>query len=129
MTIPLPDKHPNEFEHTESIIKFFATYIFYGLLGGVLGRIIDKIVADLQKGRRDRWYSLLFLSLQILLNGIVFFAMFKLVFVKSGVFRLTVVDGAISFDDWMSGTFQGLIFATTIYAAQDQLPYNLKRIL
>ena len=129
MAVPPPPKHPNEFEHTESLIKFFGTYVFYGLLGGVVGRCIDKLIADLQKGRRDRWYSLQYLSLQILLNGIVFYAMFKFIFVRGGVIRLSPVEGAMTFDDWISGTFQGLIFATTIYAAQDQLPYNLKRIL
>ena len=129
MAVPPPLKHPNEFEHTESLIKFFGTYVFYGLLGGVVGRCIDKLIADLQKGRRDRWYSLQYLSLQILLNGIVFYAMFKFIFVRGGVIRFSPVEGAMTFDDWISGTFQGLIFATTIYAAQDQLPYNLKRIL
>jgi hypothetical protein len=128
MAVPSPPKHANEYEHTDSIIKFFGTYIFYGLLGGVIGRAIDKLVADIQKGRTDRWYSLWFLTLQILLNGIVFYALFKLVSIKSGKLSFTVTDESIRFDDWIGGTFQGLIFGTTIYAAQDQLPYNLKRI-
>ena len=124
----MPPKHANEYEHTESIIKFFGFYIFYGLLGGVIGRCIDKFVADIQKGRRDRWYSLWFLTLQILINGIVFYAMFRVITIRLGRPSFSINEGSIRFDDWIGGTFQGLIFGTTIYAAQDQLPYNLKRI-
>jgi len=34
----------------------------------------------------------------------------------------------MTFDDWISGTFQGLIFATTMYQVQAQLSNNFKLI-
>ena len=57
--------------------------------------------------------------------------MFKLVFIKNknGLVTLSANAKTMTFDDWMGGTFQGLIFATTIYSAQDQLPLNLKGII
>jgi hypothetical protein len=54
--------------------------------------------------------------------------MFKIIFVKEGKFTLETL-GSMTFDDWIGGTFQGLIFATTVYSAQDQIPFNLKRIV
>jgi hypothetical protein len=124
-----PPKHPNEYEHSETIVKFFLTYLFYGLLGGFIGRLIDKTVVHLQGRRTGRLNCILFSGLQISLNSLIFYAMFKLIFVRNGTFTLTSSDNTMTFDDWMSGTFQGLIFATTIYSAQDQLPLNLKGII
>jgi hypothetical protein len=126
--VKTPPSHANEYEHTSSILKFFGTYVFFGLLGGVVGRIVDKIVVHAQNGRTSRASSIFFTLLQILFNGIIFFTLFKIVFIRDGIFTFISTEKTMTFDDWLSGTFQGLIFATTIYSAQDQLPLNLKRI-
>ena len=83
-----------------------------------------------QNRRSGRFNSVLYSGFQILLNSIFFYAMFKLVFIKNinGLVTLYANSKTMTFDDWMGGTFQGLIFATTIYSAQDQLPLNLKGI-
>ena len=83
-----------------------------------------------QNRRSGRFNSVLYSGFQILLNSIFFYAMFKLVFIKNinGLVTLSANSKTMTFDDWMGGTFQGLIFATTIYSAQDQLPLNLKGI-
>jgi hypothetical protein len=123
-----PPSHANEYEHTEPIVKFFGTYVLFGLLGGVIGRIVDKIIVHAQNGRTGRANSIFFTLLQILFNGIIFYSLFKVVFIREGIFTFISTNKTMTFDDWLGGTFQGLIFATTIYSAQDQLPYNLKRI-
>lgn len=126
--VKAPPQHANEYEHISSTLKFFGTYVFFGLLGGVIGRIVDKFIVHAQNGRTGRANSLFFTLLQILINGIIFFTLFKIVFIRDGIFTFINTEKTMTFDDWLSGTFQGLIFATTIYSAQDQLPFNLKRI-
>jgi hypothetical protein len=127
MSVPEPPQHPNEFEHKESLPKFLALFLFYGILGGTLGQLIDRGISKLQ-GELEGWrYAALFYALQILLNGFVFFTLFKTVHFNFPSLRRG--GGKMTFDDWMSSTFQGLIFATTMYQVQDQISVNFKRII
>lgn len=115
-----PSKYPNAFEQ-ESSFKFLAYFVFFGLIGGLIGRVVDFIIIKLQK-RTDRFTSFAFLALQIFFNGLVFLSAFKLILFKNK-------NESLTFDDWISSTFQGLIFATTYYSAQDALTKNFVNVL
>lgn len=121
--MPNPPQHPNDFEHSESLIKFLGFFLFYGFLGGAIGQLIDRTVSKLQGGLVGWRYGILFYTLQILLNGLAFFILFKTVH-----FNSTYRGHKMTFDDWLSGTFQGVIFATTMYQVQEQISFNFKLI-
>lgn len=116
-----PPKHPNAFEHKESTVNFLSYFLFYGLIGGLIGRVVDFVILKIQKSK-GRFASLGFLALQILLNGLVFLAAFKTILFRNK-------NDTLTFDDWISSTFQGLIFATTYYSAQDALTKNFVNVL
>ena len=116
-----PPQHPNEFEHSEKYVSFILHFIMYGVIGGLLGRIIDHIVAKLQT-RYDRWAAVLFIILQIAMNGTAFFFLFRTMTFTRGKSTMT-------FDDWISSTFQGLIFATTLYSVQTALTNNFQILI
>jgi len=116
-----PPKHPNAFEHTETYLPFLGYFLMYGFLGGVVGRQVDYIVTKIQKND-DRLSSFLFICLQIALNGTAFFILFKTLKFNRGGFQMT-------FDDWISSTFQGLIFATTLYSVQTALTTNFQTLI
>ncbi len=119
-----PPKHANDFENSESIVRFLSYFLFYGFLGGAFGQLIDRGISKLQ-GDQDGWiHALLFYALQILLNGLVFFTLFK-----TTHFHSPASGKIMTFDDWMSSTFQGLVFATTMYQVQDQISINFKRLI
>ena len=114
-----PPKHPNDFEHKETFIKFLSYFIFYGFLGALLGRSIDNSIEYLNNEEDSRQKQIGLFFLQILINGIIFFVAFQTLTFKFNNINLT-------FDDWISSTFQGLIFATTMYSMQNKLFDNLK---
>lgn len=116
-----PPRHPNEFEHSEKYSSFIFFFIGYGIIGGLLGRIIDHVIARLQK-KFDRWSASLFIALQIAMNGTAFYLLFKTIKFERGSVVMT-------FDDWMSSTFQGLIFATTLYSVQTALTTNFQILI
>ena len=122
MAVSLPITHPNKFEHTETLFKFLRSFSICGVLGGVLGQLIDRTITNLQGTRTDWGSAALFYCLQILLNGVAFFALFKAI-------KFSAPEGILTFDDWISGTFQGLIFATTVYQVQEQLSANFKILI
>jgi hypothetical protein len=93
----------------------------YGCLGGIVGHLIDKTTTDLQGSRTSRLQSALFYCVQILLNGLLFYVAFKTITFKQA-------EGVLTFDDWVGGTFQGVIFATTLYSVQNQLTVNGKAV-
>jgi len=116
-----PPKHPNAFEHTEQYLPFLSYFVLYGSVGGLIGRIIDYIVAHLQK-KEDKWNAIVFIILQIALNGTAFYVLFK-------TMKFERPSGAMTFDDWISSTFQGLIFATTFYSVQTKLTTNFQILI
>ena len=114
-----PPAHPNKFEHTETLIKFLGYFVLYGFIGGIVGRCIDFSIAKIKGTRDEKLFALLMIILQIVFNGLFFYFVFKIYKFRGGSVELT-------FDDWISSTFQGLIFATTLYSVQDQLMINFK---
>ena len=116
-----PPKHPNAFEHTEKYLPFLMYFILYGCVGGLIGRVLDYIVKTLQK-KQDRLHAIIFIIFQIALNGTAFYFLFKTIKFKR-------ISGIMTFDDWMSGTFQGLIFATTFYSVQTALTENFQIVI
>jgi hypothetical protein len=58
------------------------------------------------------------------MNGLVFYILFTNLH-----FHSPFTGISMTFDDWMSGTYQGLIFATTMYQVQEQISVNFKRII
>lgn len=122
MAVSLPLTHPNKFEHTETLFKFMQSFVICGLAGGIVGQLLDRTIVNLQGNRTGWWSSALFYSLQIIFNGLTFYALFKAI-------KFTSPEGILTFDDWVSGTFQGLIFATTVYQVQEQLSANFKVLI
>jgi hypothetical protein len=105
----------------ESAPTFLRYFVFYGCVGGIVGHLIDKAVSSIQGTQTSRLQSALYYILQILFNGIFFFIAFKTITFKQK-------DGVLTFDDWVSGTFQGVIFGTTLYSVQNQLAINGKQV-
>lgn len=122
MAVSLPLTHPNKFEHTETLYKFMQSFVICGLAGGLVGQLIDRSIVHLQGNRTSWWSAAAFYTLQIILNGVMFYALFKSI-------KFTAAEGVLSFDDWVSSTFQGLIFATTVYQVQDQISANFKVLI
>jgi len=118
--MPSPPKHPNSFEHLESIYKFLFYFLAYGLFGALVGRIIDRFLTTLKS--ESKGIQFLLAIFQLFLNGLLFYIAFRLITFRFGSMTLTL-------DDWISSTFQGLIFATTIYSVQNNLYENLKNSL
>jgi hypothetical protein len=116
MSIVNPPKHPNIFEHTEALPRFMLLFVLYGTLGGVLGRITDKAAASIKPQTRIN-KALVFL-LQLLINSATFYFAFHSIKIQK-----------LAVDDWVSGTFQGIIFITTFYTVQEELLANLKGAL
>jgi hypothetical protein len=114
-----PSKHPNAFEHKENVITFLSYFLYYGFLGAFIGRSIDKSLSLLKKNNDSRLKLFGLFLLQILVNGIFFYITFKTIIIKSKTGELTI-------DDWISSTFQGLVFVTTLYGVQNNIYENIK---
>jgi hypothetical protein len=115
-TIPEPPKHPNQFEHVSNYPRFVGLFVLFASLGAVLGRLIDKSIALIEPTSRAEKAGLF--ALQVFISATMFFI----------AFRIIKLD-KLFFDDWLSGTFQGIIFVTTFYAMQEELFLNLKGAL
>ena len=94
-------------------------FLFYGLLGALVGRTIDKSLAYLKSDTDSKAKVFGLFILQLFINGIFFYTAFKWTTIKSKSGELTV-------DDWISSTFQGLIFVTTMYSVQNSIYENIK---
>lgn len=114
-----PPKHPNKFEHTENIVFFLGFFVLYGFVGGIVGRLLDFSVAKIKGSHDEKLYAAAMILLQIIFNGLFFYLVFR-------IYRFRFGNVELTFDDWISSTFQGLIFATTLYSVQDQLMVNFK---
>lgn len=113
-----PNTHPNVNEHYNKPVKFIGLYIISGIIATILGGVIEKLVTYFQKDgelQPGKFNALFYLLLQLLLNGLAFYAMFRLITFSNKF-------GVITFDDWLSGTFQGIIFTTTFFSSQTNLP-------
>jgi H+/Cl- antiporter ClcA len=120
--INLPPEHSNEFEHREKFIPFLLYFLFYGFVGGIIGRLLDSFISALKHDDDSKQKSVLLYFLQLLINGIFFFIAFKTITIKSKYYNYS-----LSLDDWIGSTFQGLIFATTMYSMQNNLYVNLSQ--
>jgi hypothetical protein len=117
-----PPTHPNSFEHSENYWSFVGYFLLYGAAGAIIGRTIDYIVSSLDNSKTDRLTSFWLVVLQLLINGSLFYLFFQFLLLKRGGNELT-------FDDWVSSTFQGLIFITTMYSVQDHISKNVRQAL
>ena len=117
-----PPKHSNEFEHREKFITFIAYFLFYGFIGGFIGRSIDYSISMLDNENDSKQKKIFLFGIQLLLNAIFFFLAFRIITFKSKIYNYS-----LSLDDWIGSTFQGLIFATTMYSMQNNLYVNLNQ--
>lgn len=117
MSGDLPNQHPNYTEHQEAAFQFIAKFVLSGFLATILGGALEKLISYFQKDgvQTGKFYNILFLTIQLALNSIIFLVLLKFVTFKNKY-------GKITFDDWLSGTFQGIIFATTFFSSQTNLP-------
>ena len=113
-----PPKHPHVFEHKQSGPRFIALVVFYGLLGSILGRLIDKGVAAVQGTREATLEIIFFFVLQIFVNALVIYIGFK----SLRLHQLTL-------DDWISSTFQGVLFVTMSFSVQDNFYANARALI
>ena len=84
----------------------------------LLGRSIDIIITQFHTDKKSGSFFLGLL--QLFINGLVLYTAFKLITFRFGREVLTL-------DDWMSSTFQGLIFVTTLYSVQNNIYENFKK--
>ena len=113
-----PNKHPNFNEHKDSPLKFIYLFVISGLAATFLGGILEKIIFYCLKDGElpdGKWINLFYLFFQLVLNSIVFFLMFRFISFRNKF-------GTLTFDDWLSGTFQGIIFTATFFSSQTNLP-------
>jgi hydrogenase-4 membrane subunit HyfE len=107
-----PPQHANAFEHTEKIQSFLFMTITFGFAGILLGRFIDK---QLQK--IDATHPIFDTFLQLLINAMLLYFAFKVIKLSN-----------LSFDDWSSSTFRGIVFLTMFFSVQDNLYTNARKI-
>ena len=113
-----PPKHPNAFEHEQSLVKFVTLVVFFGILGTAVGRVIDLSVSKIQGDDHTKLELFLFFVLQMSLNALVIFVGFK-----------TIVLRKLTLDDWISSTFEGVLFVTMCFSVQDNFYANSRGIL
>jgi ABC-type methionine transport system permease subunit len=113
-----PNQHPNYNEHKNAPVSFVVWFVVSGFIATILGGALEKLVTYLQKDgqlQTGKLYNIFFLTIQLILNSIVFLILLKYITFKNKF-------GKISFDDWLSGTFQGIIFTTAFFSSQTNLP-------
>ena len=120
----MPNKHPNVTEHLDTPLKFIGLFLLSGFLASLLGGIIEKVITycikdgEIQNGRI---INSAYLLLQLSFNAIVFFVLLRTV-------KFSNKYGFITFDDWLSGTFGGIIFTATFFSSQTNLPIYVTNI-
>jgi hypothetical protein len=113
-----PNQHPNYNEHKNSPVSFVFWFVVSGFVATILGGALEKLVTYFQKDgqlQTGKFYNIFFLTIQLILNSIVFLILLKFISFKNKF-------GKISFDDWLSGTFKGIIFTTAFFSSQTNLP-------
>jgi hypothetical protein len=75
----------------------------------------DGVIPD------DKLMNALYLILQLVINACVFYVLMRTV-------KLSNEYGIITFDDWLSGTFAGIIFTATFFSSQTNLPIYVTNI-
>jgi hypothetical protein len=90
------------------------------MLGGIIEKLISYCIKDgeIQQGKLINSFYLL---LQLLFNAIVLYVFLRTI-------KFSNRYGVITFDDWLSGTFGGIIFTTTFFSAQTNLPIYVTNI-
>ena len=107
--------HTNLYEHRESILKFVGYFVIYGILGVVLGGLLDYFVGKAQGTTPSKIVCGGWLVGLLAINAVVFYV---LLLVKKG----------IKFDDWMMSTFVGFVFSLCFFTAQSRLASNMQCI-
>jgi hypothetical protein len=116
--IPNLNQHANFNEHKDAPFKFIFWFLVSGFIATILGGALEKLVTYFQKDgelQTGKMLNIFYLCIQLALNSIVFYILFTFLQFKKKF-------GKISFDDWLSGTFQGIIFTATFFSSQTNLP-------
>jgi len=118
MKLSNPPKHPNAFEHSEQPIKFIGFVVLYGVIGSILGRVIDKTISKVQGETHTKIEMSLFFVAQMTLNALIIYIGFR-----------TLRLNTLFLDDWLSSTFQGVLFVTMCFSVQDNFYANARLII
>lgn len=120
----LPNPHSNVDEHKYKFFTFLFSCIITGLLGVIAGGSIQKVMSYIipnQEIPNDQWKVFAYLVLQLLFISVFFFVLFH-------VITLNNILGPITFDDWISGSFQGIFFSLTFFSAQTAFPLYAQKL-
>lgn len=106
--------HINLYEHAYPLAGFVGTFVLFAALGTASGGLLDKLILQVQGTRTEKGSCAKYLFLNVVIDSIVFYAL------------LTLKQTGMRFDDWLMGTFNGFIFALTLFNTQEQLSKNMK---
>lgn len=109
--------HINLYEHRYSLVRFVGTFVIFAALGTVSGGLLDKLMNRIQGTTTDKGSCAKFLFVNVVING---FSLYLL---------LTLKRTGLQFDDWLMGTFNGFIFALTLFNAQEKLTKNMQCLI
>jgi hypothetical protein len=124
--VKAPSKHPNDFEHTQNVLEFIGFVVLFGVVGTIVGRVIDKSISSIQGTTgvttgetTDSKLTLgLFFVLQMFANAVFLYVGFRSISLRN-----------LSLDDWISSTFQGVLFVTMCFSVQDNFYANARAII
>ena len=106
-----------DYSYTDAF-KYFLAFIVYGLLGLLIGRLVQRLFEFMQGLTTDPWKCFGYLVLQIaFITVLLFFANTFLIF-KSR-----------SFVKWILETPEGFLFASLFIENQSRLVENIRQII
>lgn len=104
--------HYNLYEHKLSPLQFILRVALFGILGVVLGGLINALMRVIHNGSSNRWVCSGFVAIQIV--------------VIAALFAIASLLIGSSIDDWVMATWTGFLFALTFFASQSTLNQNIQ---
>lgn len=106
--------HINLYEHQYPLVAFVGSFVLFAAFGTLSGGLLDKVIVRIQGSKNDKRSCAAYLFVNVLIDGLAFYALF------------TLKRNGMRFDDWLMGTFNGFIFALTLFNAQEKLSQNVQ---
>jgi tetrahydromethanopterin S-methyltransferase subunit D len=103
--------HTNKNEHKIHPFRFILRIGFFGLLGVVLGGLLNWAINRIKNDYTNRWTC----------SGILVLQMFTISF----IFWIASFLLGATIDDWVMNTWAGFLFALTFFTAQSSLSNNI----
>jgi hypothetical protein len=105
----------NLYEHKSKFSVFVGRILLWGLIGAVIGGVLERLILILQGKNREsqpRLKCLGFSVVSLLIIATTFYVTLRIV--------------SRTFDDWLMGTISGFTFALTFFDSFESLGDNVK---